>query len=225
MTDFDEELAQLRAEVVVPDATATRRVAARLSHSIGAAAVGQAGSARAFLWARPLQLVTSFVLGGIVGAGVYGALRPPRLAYVTVERPLASVEAPVASAAPVPNPAFELAQTPPAAPVSLRTARLTPSASAGGERLASLAEQQALLDVARAEFARSDYAATLRTLAAHSARFPRSVLSEEREALQIKALAAGDRVPEARSLAARFQTRYPRSLLLPSVKDSVGTIP
>jgi len=94
-----------------------------------------------------------------------------------------------------------------------------------GDRLTSLAEQQALLDVARASFARSDYTATVRTLAVHSARFPKSALAEEREALQIKALAGTSRMQEARTLATRFRARHPQSLLLPSIQDSVGAIP
>jgi len=94
-----------------------------------------------------------------------------------------------------------------------------PTTGASGERAASLAEQQALLDVARGAFARGDYRATLQTLATHAARFPKSVLAEEREALQIKGLVASERLPEARSLARRFQARHPQSLLLPSIKD------
>lgn len=231
MTNFDEELAQLRAEITVPDAAATQRVAARLSRSIGTLAVGGAAPVpRAMPWARPLQLVTSFVVGGIAGAGLYGALRAPTVERVYVERPPAPSQASVTSATPamsavnaVPasSTVLELAPTAPSA----RTTALTPSASAASDRLASLAEQQTLLDVARAAFAGSDYASTLKILAVHAARFPKSALTEEREALQIKALAASDRLQEARMLAARFRTRHPQSLLLPSIKDSVGTIP
>ena len=226
MTDFEQELAQLRADLVTPDAEATRRVGARLSRSIGTLAVGSVPSMpRALAWARPLQLVASFVVGGVVGAGLYSALRAPKLERVYVERPPEPVQVPVVAALPATRALPEMA--PSAAPplAFARSAALTPTASAAGDRLASLAEQQALLDVARAAFAGSDYPATLKTLAAHSARFPKSVLAEEREGLQIKALAASGRVPEARALAARFQARHPQSLLLPSIKDSVGAIP
>ena len=225
MTDFDQELTQLRAELVTPDAEATRRVGARLSRSIGTLAVGNVPAMpRALAWARPLQLVASFVVGGLVGAGLYSALRAPRLERVYVERAPAAVQVPVVGALPT-RAVPEMA--PSAAPpfAFARSAALTPTASATGDRLASLAEQQALLDVARAAFAGSDYPATLKTLAAHSARFPKSVLAEEREGLQIKALAASGRMPQARALAARFQARHPQSLLLPSIKDSVGAIP
>src|SRR3954463_3117715 len=238
MTDFDAELSELRADTAAPDAAATRRVAARLSRSIGTLAGDTASAAsRPLTWVRPLQLVTSFVLGGAIGAVLYGALRPPVVERVYSERPSASVPAPAAAAGP-----FTSAVPPPGAPpvtnsapeVSLgasptlsssRSAALPPSASAVGDRLTSLAEQQALLDVARASFARSDYTATVRTLAVHSARFPKSALAEEREALQIKALASSSRMQEARTLATRFRARHPQSLLLPSIHDSVGAIP
>jgi len=225
MTNFDEELAQLRADVVVPDAEATRRIAARLSQSIGVLATGSAAAAPSALsWARPWQLMASFMVGGIVGAGAYGALRAPRVERVYVERPAAVVQAPVPSVAPASSAAPAPSVAPESAPSS-RAATPTPSTSVASDRLASLAEQQALLDVARAAFARGDYAATLKTLTIHAKRFSKSVLAEEREALQIKALAASGRMPEARALAASFRTRHPQSLLSPSIIDSVGTIP
>ena len=220
MTELDEALAELRTDVAGPDVGATQRISARLSRSIGAVASGGVSlPARAVPWARPLQLALSFVLGGVVGAGLYGALRAPTVERVYVERPPAAVHSPIASAEPEPVPV-----APPPA-ISGKPTALATAPSAVADRNASLAEQQALLDVARGAFAGGNYAQTLQTLASHAARFPKSVLSEEREALQIKALAASNRLPQARALAARFQTRHPQSLLLPSINDSVGAIP
>jgi hypothetical protein len=130
---------------------------------------------------------------------------------------------PVAVAGTVPRP--EPVALPMPTILSSKSPAILPVPGAAVERKASLAEQQALLDVARVAYARGDYTQTLLTLGTHSARFPKSVLAEEREALQIKALAASDRLPEARERALRFQARYPQSLLLPSIKDSVGAIP
>ena len=225
MTDFDDALEQLRADVALPDAAATERIGARLSRNIGAVGPGDVRVPQVGLPAVwPLRLVASFVIGGIVGAGIFGALRPPNVERVYIERPPPlPVPAPSAFPATHPEPEAERAAPPPLA--SSRSAAPRASASTSGDPLASLAEQQALLDVARAAFARGDNPATLRTLTTHAARFPKSVLAEEREALQIKALAESDRVPEARALAARFRARHPRSLLLPSIKDSVGAIP
>jgi hypothetical protein len=220
VTDLEEELEQLRSDVVVPDAAAKRRIAARLSGSISALPRGSArGGQRAFPWSQPVRLAVSFVLGGMAGAGLYGALRPPKVERIYLERPAASAPVPTAKVIPDAAP-FEppLASSRLAAPVSAPSAVVV-------DRKASLAEQQALLDVARVAFARGKYPQTLQTLAAHSARFPKSVLAEEREALQIKALAASDRLPEARTRALRFKAQFPQSLLLPSIKDSVGAIP
>ncbi len=48
--------------------------------------------------------------------------------------------------------------------------------------------------------------------------FQRGTLSEEREALAVRALAQAGRRDEAATRAARFKVRYPRSLLLPVVE-------
>jgi len=229
MTDVDDELAALRAERVTPSEAATQRIAERLSRSIAAAALGDVSlPRRAFPWVRPAQLAASFALGGLFGAGLYGALRPPRVERVYVDRPAASAPAAPAPAALASAPTTsDLPNAPVPEPSTLPASKPAALAAPGAsvDRSASLAEQQALLDVARQEFAQSDYAQTLKTLALHSARFSKSVLAEEREALWIKALAASDRLPDARARAARFRALYPQSLLLPSIIDSVGAIP
>jgi hypothetical protein len=218
MTELDEALAELRADAALPDPGARQRIAARLSRSIGDLGSGGASlPARVVPWARPLQLAVGFALGGIVGAAIYGALRAPSVERVYIERPPVPVQLPVAGAEPEPAPSAT-PPTPSSKPAVL-------AASATADRNPSLAEQQALLDVARVAFAAGNYAQTLQTLANHAARFPKSVLAEEREALQIKALAASNRLAQARALAGRFQARHPQSLLLPSIKDSVGAIP
>lgn len=222
MTDFDEELAVLRADVVAPDAAATERISARLSRSVGELALSGTSAAKGGVpWASPLKLVASFVIGGIVGAGVFSVLRPPRVERLYLEQPPPIEPVAVARTVPQPEP---VALPTPTIPSS-KSPALLPVPGAAVERKASLAEQQALLDVARVAYARGDYPQTLQTLATHSRRFPKSVLAEEREALQIKALAASDRLSDARERALRFQDRYPQSLLLPSIKDSVGAIP
>ena len=229
MTDVDDELAALRAELLTPSDAATQRIAERLSRSIAAAALGDVSlPRRAFPWLRPAQLAASFALGGLFGAGLYGALRAPRVERVYLDRPaapapVAPAPAALASAPTTSDLPSASGPEPSTLPASKPVALAAPGASV--DRSASLAEQQALLDVARQEFAQSDYAQTLKTLALHSARFSKSVLAEEREALWIKALAASDRLPDARARAARFRALYPQSLLLPSIIDSVGAIP
>jgi hypothetical protein len=98
-------------------------------------------------------------------------------------------------------------------------------AHAGRSNAASLAAQQALLDEARVALARGDNGAALRSVDLHARRYPESILTEEREALAIKALAGKGHRVEARVRGERFRTRFPRSLLLPSIDETLGTIP
>ncbi len=173
-----------------------------------------------------LSLVASFVLGGLCGAGIYGALRaPPPARVVYVERPAASSASPMSEPIVVASAAASAA--PPLAKQSgvVSSANPSPSASNARPGFANLAEQQALLDLARAAHITSDYPATLALLKAHFQRFPKSVLGEEREALEIKALAASGRIVEAQARAARFKAQFPQSVLLPSVNDSLTTNP
>jgi hypothetical protein len=124
-------------------------------------------------------------------------------------RAAASVTPPPSEPARVPTRPMSSAATVPSAPIA-------PAASAAATE-ASLGAQQALLDTARRALSRGDSAAALQALEGHAARFPRSVLEEEREALIVKALRAAQRNAEANQRAARFATRYPSSVFLPSV--------
>jgi hypothetical protein len=78
------------------------------------------------------------------------------------------------------------------------------------------------LDEARTAFMRGEPSACLRALERHAQRFPSGRLSEEREALAVRALASMNRGDEARARAARFRERYPESLMLPAVEAAVG---
>jgi outer membrane protein assembly factor BamD (BamD/ComL family) len=89
----------------------------------------------------------------------------------------------------------------------------------------TLATQRALLDAARAALGGGDSAGALAALDTHERRFPNSVLSEEREALAIKALAGAGRLAEARARGARFRSRYPNSIMRPAIDATLATIP
>lgn len=224
-------LGALRADFEPVAAVARERVAERLASSVGTLSLGRPLSAPltpspvGWARARSLSWLASFVLGGLCGAGLYGALRAepaPRVIYIERATPPASVLPLVAaSAAPTALPA----PTEVKAPIAVSNASATPSASGARSAFANLAEQQALLDLARAAFARSDYPTTLALLKTHFQRFPKSVLSEEREALEIKALAGSGRSAEAHARAARFSANFPQSLLLPSINDSLHDNP
>jgi outer membrane protein assembly factor BamD (BamD/ComL family) len=74
-----------------------------------------------------------------------------------------------------------------------------------------------LLDPARAALAHGDGATAMERLGLHEQRFPNGALSQEREAMAIKALVlTGDR-DRARARAASFCARYPGSLLWPMI--------
>ena len=74
-----------------------------------------------------------------------------------------------------------------------------------------------LLRQARTAVAREDYAAALPSIAEHSHRFKDGRLSEEREALRVKALVGLGRTGDARRAALAFRARFPRSVLLSAV--------
>jgi hypothetical protein len=51
------------------------------------------------------------------------------------------------------------------------------------------------------------------------------MLTEEREALAVKALLLAGRDDEARQRAARFRERYPQSLFLPALEAKLRALP
>lgn len=238
MNEFEAErpdpalIAELRAELGAVDPAIRTRVSERLARSmsqalVAAAAGGAAAklSSGSSLWralgTRPAGFVAGLAIGAACGAGAYRALRPTppaRIQYVAI--------APTRPPEPAPAPATS-SSTAIAATVPTPSARLTPHKAAPIHATATmnLAEQRALLDTARAAFMHGDAEATLRTLAEHSRRFPKSMLEEERAALEIKALAAAGRREQASVKAARFKAQFPQSVLLPSVLDSLNAIP
>jgi hypothetical protein len=76
-----------------------------------------------------------------------------------------------------------------------------------------------LLRQARAAVAREDYAAALPPIAEHARRFKNGRLTEEREALRVKALAGVGRIDEAQRVADAFRTRFSTSVLLPVIAN------
>lgn len=88
----------------------------------------------------------------------------------------------------------------------------------------SLREQQALLDQARLALGKGEPERCLAAIATHRSRFPQSLLAEERDALTIKALVASGSMSTASEQLETFLQDYPRSLLIPSLKSTVGNI-
>src|SRR6187549_1087085 len=178
-----EAIALLRADFAIPEREVRTRVSNRLALAIGTLALAAPAPRtpsgwRSLLRQQSLGYAVSFALGGGCGAGLFAVLqRPPAAERVHVERPIQQA-APIAA----------VSTEPPSVVAPQQSASIPAKAAAAGSVRgpAGLAEQQALLDVARSAFGRNDYPQTLAVLSAHSQRFPKSALTEEREALEIK---------------------------------------
>jgi hypothetical protein len=89
-------------------------------------------------------------------------------------------------------------------------------------RDADLTELQVLRPAQRAT-ARDDFASALAAIADHQRRFPSGQLTEEREALRVKALLGLGRLAEARRAGTAFRQRFPRSALLRRMDEMLET--
>jgi len=165
--------------------------------------------------------IAAFVAGGLAGSALTTSMLtvdapPPALAPTTsgearshpVDDDGALPPQPTASSEPRPE-----ASTQTWAPeASGRAAVQRPAPAASNLDL-----ERELLDVARAALDRGNAAGALEALAEHTQRFPGAQLGEERHALMVQALAGAGRRAEARTVAAQFRTRYPKSMLRPVV--------
>jgi hypothetical protein len=181
------------------------------------------------LWSPLAQKIAiglaSFALGGGVGAAVQSSLAPaPVAVHAAAPASQAAAAEPArapAAAAPSDIPTVAIGDLP-AAPPSARPRAASPSASASVSAAAGLADERRLLDGARAALSRGEPSQALGPLDEHTRRFPHGVLTEEREALAIQALARSGRTTEAADRASRFDKTYPTSLMMPAVKDALG---
>ncbi|RYE87001.1 MAG: outer membrane protein assembly factor BamD [Myxococcales bacterium] len=87
---------------------------------------------------------------------------------------------------------------------------------------ASLQEELALLDAARARLARGDAAGTLAALDAYQQRFPRGSLGLEAHVLRINALWSRGDQATARQLGERFIAAHPTSPHSPRLRGLLG---
>ena len=163
---------------------------------------------------RPRWAAAAAVIG-ILSVGV-GAAAYQFRAYLAP----AAANAPV-NDRPAPAPRPGSPSIPPVAQAQAQAEEEAPPSAAVDKPVLSRADQARaelrLLSQARAAVAREDYAAALPTIAEHTHRFKDGRLSEEREALRVKALVGLGRTPEARRAAAAFRARFPRSVLLSAV--------
>lgn len=177
------------------------------------------------------SLLVGMGLGAATGLGLHVAFRPPAPTTPDGAVLTARVTAPASEPKPKskpksnPEPESETAPAPRPAP-SPTESRMNPAPelphAAAPEAAKSLAEQQALLDDARAALRRGDGYAALAAVRDHVARFPRTSFDEEREAVAIRALVLLGRRDDARARVAAFEQLHPTSLLARSLRVAVG---
>jgi len=172
---------------------------------------------RSLLRKRGALGLGGFVLGLLSGLGIY-TWQATRPAAALVAAPFDSPPAlPVRPPRRI-IPAVEGVAPPAAAPPSWPRAALQ-------DRDTDLAAERALLETARTALSRSNSRAALDALDRHLKAFPRGRLSEERESLWIQVLIQLESYDEARARAARFRQRFPRSVFLPAIEQTLRQAP
>jgi hypothetical protein len=199
-------------EIPPVQALVRARVLARARTAIAAGPAAKAPPVRArparLRWAMAAALL--LMVSAVAGAAVYEVRARMAIRHVApapVRTALVATPAPRAPAATSDQP------SPAPLPAPQRASEDT-----------AIAELR-LLRQARAAVARQDYAAALTPIAEHARRFKNGRLAEEREALDVRALAGLGRTDEARRAARHFEERFPRSVLLPAVKQMATVTP
>jgi hypothetical protein len=224
-----------------PPVEVKRRVAGALFATLEAAAVASALAkppASASVHPAPASLLggvasskvlavaaSIWLAGGVTGAALYRALRPAEVRVVYVERPAPAIATTARSAL---EPELELAA--PTAPGGPASAGAPGRASiergrhgAGSESGSELARERALLDVARADAARGEPGQALAVTEQHRQQYPQGRLTEEREALAVRALLSLGRTAAARARAHAFRETYPNSFLIPALESALSS--
>ncbi len=168
---------------------------------------------------RMLPLAASFAVGGVLGATLmHSAMRrsvsnePERIVYFERTPATASTLTSVEAA------------TAPPSQASVATTPAPQGAPFAGTRN-QLAEERALLDLARSALEREDAASALAATDKHERAYANGILVQEREAMAIRALVMLGRAGEARARAVHFRKRFPDSVLLPTIESTIGLVP
>lgn len=189
-----DELAFLReVEPPSPPPGFEDAVAAKLATSWAVGAVAKGLSLAKLISGGAALLLAGVGLGVVVDRTVL----PPRTVEVRVEVPVVAAPPGVVDAG----------------VIEPKHAVTAPKPE--GSRDLSLSAERGLLEVARSALAKGDLPGAFAALEQHEHDFASGRLEEEREALLIKTLHAAGREREATERTARFQQRFPDSLLMP----------
>jgi hypothetical protein len=163
------------------------------------------------LWSLPLTLLAGVGLGAVVGPSLSAGLHAKQsVPYVQT--------APVKVALPPEAVILDAGQS-----MSFEELPMVPRANGDAPPAGDLAKERALLDVARTALGRGDGAHAFEAAGHHERVYPHGVLTEEREALAIQALAQQGDLEGAKTRAHRFEIRYPKSVLLPAIQAIRGS--
>ncbi len=166
-----------------------------------------------------------WLLGGVTGAALYGALRPSQVRVVYVARPVAAASVPPLAKEPEASPVASGSAAPLSAAPNrplVGGAALRSTSSSANLTGSQLAQERALLDLARSNAAQGEPALALAQVERHRQQFPQGRLAEEREALGIRALLSLGREQEAQDRAQAFRALYPNSFLLPVIDSALS---
>lgn len=172
----------------------------------------------------------TLVVGAVAGVGAEHWLKASRsVANAPSAAPIAlrpGVELPslVRSENTTPSESSPTAIVATGAPKTQSTESANASPKVATPAVASLSEEERLLDRARTALTRGEPQAGLAPLARHEARFPNGQLVEEREALYVRILVALERDEEATVRATAFRRRFPDSLFKTVVDNALATI-
>lgn len=234
----DEELERLLdVERTIPEPTGgmKERVltsvlkAGVLTASVSGSGAEGVGDLAAASTGKLLVASLAFLGGSIFGAGVYHFVVDETQVAQTAEPTEAPQEEP--ALLPVPRePETEteaeetepLEEEPPVMEEAVQRAprriETTPEIVEDSPAESALAQERALIDVARSALGRQRPASALAALERHAQRFPRGHLTQEREGLLVLAYARAGRMEQAQSAAEEFRRRYPRSLMLRTIE-------
>jgi hypothetical protein len=233
--------ALLGHERVVPSETAVsaaelwRELEPRLGAQPPSVAAPPPGGAATLAGSKLVIAAISFALGAGTVA-LIAATRPPVIVPTIVLLPTPPPPSPPPTVQPVAEP-VPPAPEPSPAPVHRREVKPaipappppppTSIAAQSPPRTVddALAEERALIELARTALSRTRIDDAVGALKDHEKRFPHGRLAEERESLWIRCLMTTGHRAEARERVAHFREEFPNSMLLPALEQALRENP